>query len=410
MSLSRGPAEVVKAHKASDLLALLPELAGFQPRNSVVLLAFHGRRTCGAIRFDLPSSTKSAMQKSLALHMVGTLSKLTNAESAVVAIFADATREDSNKLPFVEYARLLGRRLDQAGFGVRELLYQGPAGWGSYYEPELPHGLHPLAEITGSPARANRAIQVLPIVGPAGERGSDREQPRVPNAEAEDVKRMQKELDRIERALDEFALVLDQDGIESPCIDEANVDPPLILEPLGDVIALAEAALAWRPDEFENHAAVLLFALQSPPIRDSVMLQWAFSSSVGRMSLSLGEVDPSKVGDLTAEQKRGRALCEKTLGDLMLGIGPRPNVDRLDAGIRLLRDFVSLVSGPERLAPLCMLAWLNWALGMGSSAGAYIDEARSIDPTYGMAELLDMMTRNGMLPEWAFNSSEAAAR
>jgi hypothetical protein len=269
--------------------------------------------------------------------------------------------------------------------------------------------LHPLEEIAASPALANRAIHVLPIVGPAGERGTDREQPRVPNADAEDVKRMRKQLDRIKRALDEFALVLDQDEIKGPSIDEENVDPPLILEPLGDVIVLAEAALAWRPDEFEKHAAVFLFALQSPPVRDSVMLQWAFSSSVGRMSLSLGEVDPRKMGDLAAERKRGRARCEKTLGDLMLGIGPRPNVDRMDGGIRLLRVFVSLVSGPERLAPLCMLAWLNWALGMGSSAGAYIDEARSIDPTYGMAELLDTITRNGMLPEWAFNPSEAAA-
>jgi hypothetical protein len=52
---------------------------------------------------------------------------------------------------------------------------------------------------------------------------------------------------------------------------------------------------------------------------------------------------------------------------------------------------------------LTMLAWLNWALGLGSTAGLFIEQARAIDPRYGLAELLDSMLHNGMLPEWAFD-------
>jgi hypothetical protein len=89
----------------------------------------------------------------------------------------------------------------------------------------------------------------------------------------------------------------------------------------------------------------------------------------------------------------------------MLGVGPRPDVERVDTAIALLRRLVSLVTGETRLAPLCMLAWLSWGLGRGSAAGEYIDEACSINPTYGMAEVLDTMTRNGLLPDWAFNPS-----
>jgi hypothetical protein len=92
----------------------------------------------------------------------------------------------------------------------------------------------------------------------------------------------------------------------------------------------------------------------------------------------------------------------ETSPNLMLGQGPRPDPDRIERGIKLLRTVVSRAEDVERLAPLCMLAWLNWALGRGTRAGHYIDEARAIDPSYGMAELLDTMLSNGMMPEWAF--------
>jgi hypothetical protein len=51
-----------------------------------------------------------------------------------------------------------------------------------------------------------------------------------------------------------------------------------------------------------------------------------------------------------------------------------------------------------------MLAWLNWARGRGSAAGAHIDEARSIAPEYSMGELLDSMFSSGMVPEWIFTA------
>jgi len=37
---------IVKTREAHDFLALVPQLAGFQPERSVVLVAFRGNRTC----------------------------------------------------------------------------------------------------------------------------------------------------------------------------------------------------------------------------------------------------------------------------------------------------------------------------------------------------------------------------
>ena len=68
---------------------------------------------------------------------------------------------------------------------------------------------------------------------------------------------------------------------------------------------------------------------------------------------------------------------------------------------------LTLAEGRDRLAPLCIVTWLHWALGRGSLARRFLDEAIHIDHTYGMVELLNAMLSSGMLPDWAFNSAPA---
>jgi hypothetical protein len=94
----------------------------------------------------------------------------------------------------------------------------------------------------------------------------------------------------------------------------------------------------------------------------------------------------------------------------MLGIGPRPDPERIDRGISLLRLLVSRAEDIDRRAPLCMLGWLSWALGRGTEAGRYIAEVRRIEPGYGLGEVLDTMFSNGMMPEWAFRDQTALER
>jgi hypothetical protein len=124
------------------------------------------------------------------------------------------------------------------------------------------------------------------------------------------------------------------------------------------------------------------------------MLQWATHPVVG--DLILEESDSLRDGrDFPSDMS-------ELLGDLMLGIGPQPDPERIHRGIELLRIVVSRADDAERPPLLCMLTWLSWALGHGTAAGRYIDEARAIRPDYGMVEILDTMLSNGMLPEWAF--------
>ena len=106
-----------------------------------------------------------------------------------------------------------------------------------------------------------------------------------------------------------------------------------------------------------------------------------------------------------ADMAAGRAFEQSTptTADLMMGEScDRPDPERIVRGIRLLKLLVAMAPRSTRPAPLCMLAWLSWALGQGSVAGIYLDTVLDIDADYGMGLLLQQMIGSGHLPEWAF--------
>jgi len=363
---------IVKAKGPADLLAMTPSLVGFTPRRSFVLLAFRGKRTCGAMRFDLPSSTSEAVLKRIATSAVGTLCKISGVDGVVVVIYTDEAI-GAGGLPHGDFADVLGRRLQFSGIELRELLCQASDGWGSYCDAETPNGGHPLSDIANSQVVANLPAEALP---------DDNEIPaRVPDAPAVDKKRVSQALAHYRRLAASLA--------------EETATVPAELEPLEDINRFVEEALEWDESAIRANDALLLFVLQGPPMRDMTMLQWASTLATGDVLLE--EAERWKRGD------RDITMTDVHKSpNLMLGHGPRPDPERIERGIRLLLTVVSRAEKTERLAPLCMLAWLNWALGRGSRAGRFIDEAREIDPSYGMAELLDTMLSNGMMPEWAF--------
>jgi hypothetical protein len=83
---------------------------------------------------------------------------------------------------------------------------------------------------------------------------------------------------------------------------------------------------------------------------------------------------------------------------------PRPDPERIERAIELLRSTAAHLPERHRAPLLTMLGWLHWALGRGSVAGRFVDAARRIDPRYGLAELLARMLGAGMLPEWAYRA------
>jgi hypothetical protein len=372
---------IVKASGPADILAMVPSIAHMAPRNSVVFLAFRGKRTCGALRFDLPAAATNVAQKRMITSMVGTFCKLPGVDAVIPVIYTDDSFAGTTAIPHADFAEILGRRIQLSGFELRESLCQASDGWASYFESAVPAGGHPLDDIT-----ASNAAELIP----ADLRdlpGNDDIPSRVPDAAPGAMTRMRKRLATYRHLLDSVS-------------GDSEDDYPAVLRPLGDLPLLAEAALAWHAAAIDEHGALLAFALQGPPLRDLVMLQWATSIAVGDQMWNHGLSEESL--------QRSAELPENIdIGNLMMGIAPRPDPDRIEKAIALLAVLVSRLADAERPPLLCMLAWLSWALGGGTRAGRYLDEVAAIAPDYSMAQLLSTMLGLG-LPEWAFEDRKRA--
>ena len=294
------------------------------------------------------------------------LCKISDVDGIVLAVHAD--EPVASGLPQAEFVDILLRWLRQAGFRVHDALCRASNGLGSYLDPDLPADGYPLSDLVESASRLPPSVQV-----------------EASGVEIPSAKRVEKE--RMRREFAHYRALID-------ALDESDENPPE-LEPFCDLPMFVEEALRWDADERNATGALLMVALQGPPVRDATMLQWAFGFQLGDVLYDQAERFARDGLDLEGERSNA-------LGNLMLGIGPRPDHTRIERGINLLLDLVSRAAPRERLAPLCMLAWLSWALGSGTQAGRFVDEARSIDAEYGMAELLDTMLSNGFLPEWVF--------
>lgn len=360
---------IIKAHNPADLLAMVPALVGFEPRNSVVILGFAGNRTCGSLRYDLPPQ---AHERGVIDRIVATLLRIPSLDNAVIVIRTDRPFPARLGAPHVRLAKALARSLRSSGIGVKESLCHAADGWASYLDPKTPPGGHPLSDIDTSLIHHEmpedlRAQRMHPL--------ADGRIPSVDDKELDATASQIVELDalhaELEKAPPGTAFGLSRENDRDWGALEVCRDLPLFFE----------GVLDWDADDVKHGAGLLLFVLKGPPLRDRAMLQWATNLSVG------DDLDDNPLAH----------------SELMLGEGPRPDVRRIERAIALLTAVIARAEDKYRPAPLCMLAWLNWALGRSSIAGRHIDEALTIDPDYSMAQLQFTILSNGMLPAWAFD-------
>jgi hypothetical protein len=361
---------IVKASTAADFLASVPSLVGFTPSNSVVLVAFRGKRTCGAIRFDVPRTDSKTVRSRVAATMIGTVCKLPAVDAVAVIVYTNETFSGGSVAPQLELAKVLQRRIEQSGFELRASLCQAGDGWASFLHP-FPPGGHDLSEVIES-----AFADALPVDSrPSG--GDQHGEGNVPQADPERIRVFTAAADRLIGFIDHYPL------------DDREVGHDL--DPLGDIPLFAENALEWNRAEIEHWGPLLVASVQGPPMRDHVMLQWASTLEIG-----------DSLFDLALGEDGSQTTHPEHFTDLMFGVRPRPDPQRIKRGIALLRHLLALTEGRRRLPLLTMLAWLNWALGHGTTAGRFIEEAVAIDSAYGMAEVLSTLFFNYPLPEWAF--------
>ena len=372
--------QTLRVRGPADFLALIPALIGGAPDESVVFLLLRRDGNNGVMRVDIPEATSTAELKRFATQVMGMLCKVPDVERVVIAVFTGETL--ATGLPHAEWADILIRRTTQMGFRLHDALCHASDGWGSYLETDPPAGRYPQTELAEAIAR------IAPTID------SETREWQIPTATKAETGRMRDELAHYRDLLaDMFDAALndaDPDAVDP--LDIAQCPPEL--DPLVDIHLFVDEALDWGSTDIDTKGALLLLALQGPSVRDATMLQWAFGSDVGHPMY-----DATDFVSTGPPFKSSRAAAKT---HLIAGVGPRPDQKRIEQGIDLLLTLVARAEPTERRAPLCMLAWLTWALGSGSRAGKFIDLALEIDPSYNMARLLDALFNTMQLPEWTF--------
>ncbi|WP_426622148.1 DUF4192 family protein [Microbacterium sp. As-52] len=368
---------VLRASDSAAFLGIVPSLAGFTPRRSIVLLPFRGSRTDGAMRLDLPQ--EKADLEVYADAAVGLVARVTATDAVAVVVYTDEESHptrDGLVLPHaVAVDELLGCA-EEAGLRIVDALCVTPSGWSSYLDEEPELG--PLAHIR-TPADLSLSTDV------SGDQSVGADLPHVDLAEKE----------RVGTASLELAAFLDRKGRgRLTSRDDPRLIAALVL--LDDVPAFYESVLA-APDALPPFAtATLLWRLEQPLLRDVAIAQWATDLAGGVRTLAAQ----------TAYAESGVMIPDE-VGGVFLGRGPTPDTDRLRRALTAAREAAARAPRLSRSAPLTVAAWLSWALGRASHAGRYLEMVREIDPHYSLAALLETMIGGAILPEWAFRRHSA---
>lgn len=367
---------VLRASDSADFLGIVPALAGFTPRRSVVLLPFQGSRTHGAMRLDLPSGDTDL--EAYADAAVGLIARVTGTDAVAVVVYSDEGPEstaDGLVLPVAVAVDELLWCAEDAGLRIVDALCVTPRGWSSYLadEPRL-GGLDELA------------VPEVPGLGDvAGDQLAGTALP------AADLARKE----RVARALRDIGEVLDQDAI-GPLTGDESPAVLAAIAALADIPAFFESVLENPQDAPTYVTAALLWCLDRPVFRDVALAQWATGVDAGIRTL---QAQLSFARD-------GRMISDE-LGAVFLGMGPAPDADRLRLALGVVRHAAAAAPRASRPGPLTAAAWLSWALGRSSHAGHYLDLVHDIDPQYGLAALLRTIVEATMLPEWTFRRDAA---
>ncbi|MFF2275046.1 DUF4192 family protein [Agromyces sp. NPDC058126] len=372
---------IIRAGSAHEFLAFVPSLAGFEPVRSLVCVAFEGSRTVGVLRHDLPRRSRD--RSALVAVVVATLCRMPGVDGVVPVVYTEAGFADRGDAPERRLVELLAARASEAGFVVRDGLCVANDGWGSYLDPALPPTGHPLALIDAlRPAPCADDRRHEPVVYAL-----------IPERDPRRTAAVVRALDRLEAA--------DPSGAEFTRLG-ADLDPVELVEHLLEPGSVPARTAAW-----------FLHLAARPAFRDGMMLQFAFGPLVGAAA------HDDAASSLERAESRGMTAEELVLGELAvesddsvsellarLLMGQtvlRPERARVERSVDVLRRMIADAPDPHRPGPLCIMAWLMWALGRGSAAGALLDAALELDPEHTMATLLDRHLGSGALPEWAFS-------
>ena len=358
-----------------EVLAYIPHALGFYPRNAVVLLIMQGTGLAATLRVDLPPTDCSGTAAAQwADQLVQLVHKVPEATAVFAAVYTGQTPGGSHgSLPRHELVERLAPELVRSGIQVRDAWYVGSSRWHSYFC--LSENCCP-SEGFDLPDLALTETHLRMVV--AGSAPEDQVWDGSGVAAWSNKEAVRLNLGILAQepcgAAPRESLVKDWAGL-------LDADP-------------AGAERRLRTDDVL--CASLLLSLNDRMVRD--ILPYLAGRGTLRALEALKEV--SRAAEF------GRA--SQDFSDFLLGTAAgTPDWERLERLWFLCRDLLGVAEGEEASALLCLLGWVNWAKGKGSSALKLFGSALKNDPEYRLAQLMARLVESGEMPSWVADPARA---
>jgi hypothetical protein len=458
---------VVKAADAAQFLSIVPRMLGYHPTRSLVVIPFHGGRSLGAMRFDLPEGDADSVDR-IAATVTGMACRLPEADAVAAIAYTDARFRDDGRMPHPELFAAFERRAHACGLRVTDVLCVAADAWGSFLDADCPTEGRPLAELTwtGSgdvpapdgdqatgaelPAcsaeeRAsvekamgalNEAVAVL--CGPDGHgatAGRSGRAARVPRPTASENVAAPPRATAVPRGSatstherDAFGLPIDRPagGATAHAVPRTRVsDLGPVPAPVSGVVE-DEASVTDASSRLDPRALAAVCRLDDLPqffedalarpleradVYDTAALVWCLARPALRDVALVQWSGNLAQGDEAFDAQLRWEAGEEYPADLamrMWGEGDPPQVSRLEAALALARAAAAVAPRTSRPGALAMCAWLSWALGRSTHAAAYAERACEIEPEHGLSQIVLSFVSAGHLPDWAFRRTGAA--
>jgi hypothetical protein len=386
---------ILRTNTTADFLATVPAITGFTARNSIVAVAFSGKRSCGAFRMDLPPNARTRDLRAVGTWLATNLGRLPGragfpVDGVAIVVYTDGTFAERHGIPHLELWRAIEQKLRRAGVAIKEAACVAADGWASYLDPGRPRGGHPLTEITESSTALEAAYHsdIIPDVSAWSQ---------LPPTDPELAR-------RVSAGITE--LLLHGDRADSfGIVHEVSFDPVALA---GRLIAAAESGAAVGAGEL----ALLNVVTHSPASRDVLLITLAAGEDRGEVAMQqqleylTRQAETGETFDEMAEQ----SLAARPPSDddlFLLGRSRvRPDDTRLVMAIDILRRAAAHAPASRRAGTLCALSWMLWARGSQSAAARMRELAAELDPELLMVETLGWLIESGY-PAWAFASPES---
>lgn len=358
-----------------EVLAYIPHALGFYPRNSVVLLIMQDSGLAATLRVDLPlDRTEQSDERTWVRQLVDLVHKVPNADAVFVAFYTGQARADAvDWPPQHQLLQELVAALVRTGIQVRDGWHVGSERWHSYFCcgdeccPEEGFALPDLA-LTETHLR-------MVVAGSAPEDhlwdGSG-----VPAWENRDEVRVQ-----VAKTLEGFSGAAARERLIDGWAQLLAADPLVAERKMRTGAALCGSLLA---------------SLHDKTIRD--LLPYLAGGGEENAVQAFREV--------TRSVEFG-AASQDFSGFLLGTADTRPDWERMDRLWFVCRDLLGVAAGQDHSALLCLLGWLEWAKGRGSSALNLLKAALRTDPDYRLAQLLLRLLETGEMPCWVADPDRA---